>query len=356
MLYGARFGPETTAEHEVRDLDVVSGMYDEDGRTLAVLSVPEGARVLLVGTDGKTAEALEARGCKVTSMKVAEVQVPELDKGFRPGEFDVALLLGVLPYLVRPNDVISQLARLLGDDGRLIATVPNATHWGVRLRFLQGGLPVQSDSSQHEPVLRLFDSSTLDRLLQANGLKIVEKLRVRHPLAESDATLDSSLPPEVISLLVSGPEAETHGFVVVAGSGKATQTRPSLAEELQDRLYEVERLLGERSAEAEELENQLHHLRLDLTLKDDFAFEQRKALRAAEDEAEELRAALGQARLELAARDEELETRREQARRIEEVTSGSAYRLAEQMSRSVGRYPSLARAARWVARRLVPGS
>lgn len=334
---------------------MLADRHDQDGRTLALRSIPDGVRVLVIGSIDATALGdLEARGCTVGTVDVAEAQAPDLDRRF-PGDdvdIDIVVLLDVLPHISSPKEVVARLAMLLGPDGHLIASVPNRTHWEVGLRFLRGEAPFEGDSRSPGAPPRLYDSYAIDRLLQGCGLATVEKLRVRRPLATDEVARDPSLSAEVLGLLGSGPEADTREFVVVAAPGKAVTASPSLAEELQTRLHETECLLRDRDAEVAALEHQLQHLRVDLALKDDFAFEQSSRLRALEDDADELRASVTRAKSELAARDAELAFLRDAARQLEEVTSRPAYRLLERLSRSMERHPSLGRTAGRVARLL----
>lgn len=359
-----------------------------DARTatdLAVLSVPLDGRVLLIGDDGSAAVALVARGCVVTE----PADVADVDPDAR---FDAAVLLGVLERAEHPAEVLHRAAACLAPEGRIVASVRNATHGALRLDLLRGRLP---------DLPPRYDRSGFDRLFRECGLAVVERLGVRR---EVDTT---GFAPEVVATVEADPDAAVHELLVVAqhpSAATSTAAPRSVAEALQDdldraekavadrdvriaevemslaaaraevdasgaRIRELEEALAARAAEVDAQSRQLAAAVMDLELKDGFTLEMRAQLTASEEEAERLRQGLAatQARLAQAeaglsalqvARADELNRVLAEAAQVRgrleselaAIKARAGYRLIEQVNGALGRLGPVAKATRWIAR------
>lgn len=311
-----------------------------DARTLSVLSVPAGARVLDLGGGGgpAVAEALKDRGCAVSLVSpeertvrelrrhcaatlVADLDAVDLEHAFEGTAFGAVLAMGVLQHVRSPLALLRQAAALLPASGRLVATLPNVAHGAVRLELLRGRFrPPGHDALEREP-LHVFDLPSALALFEEAGLSLVEHLKVTRPLHETEAKLDlSSFSDEVLGEVAADPDALVYELVLVASPAGSAQTRSlpaetTLAERLQARTEEltaaasaarsrIESLeelvaalnqrideLAHRAARTAELEAELagaaqdrRHLELDVAVKDAFITELRARVDAAEAE------------------------------------------------------------------------
>jgi SAM-dependent methyltransferase len=85
-------------------------------------------------------------------------------------EFDVVVLSEVLEHLPYPELTFQEISRILKNEGKLVGSVPNATHLRNRLRFLLTGV-VELDRTH----LQQFSASSLKVMLNGffENIKIV---------------------------------------------------------------------------------------------------------------------------------------------------------------------------------------
>ncbi len=300
----------------------------EELRDLVALSVPAGSRVLAVAPDPPLLESLAARNCRTWSVVPDDspamavralcegVMVGELDQldlvdAFPGLDFDTVVLMGALAHVMLPGSLLRKITKVLVADGRVVASVPNATHHSRRLRFWQG-VGQDEEVGPGRRLLRAFNGEGIDALMNENGLGVVEKLRVRR--APADPPPHPSLPPAVLAFLESDDEADVDHYVVIASPAAGPSVAPALAEELQRRLHRAEEEVFARQTDLATLEHELATLHLDLVIKDDFALELQGRLRTAEAKVaateldrDQIRAALDSAKHQL----------REQAREMD---------------------------------------
>lgn len=256
--------------HAVLDLSDL-----ESVSTLAVLTAPPGARVLVAGTDAPAvAHALADRGSRVWSVvedaawseaarAVSEqvftgaLEQLNLVDALGAGSLDVVVLLDVVDRLSDPVAYLEETKRLLDSSGRIVASLHNATHSAARLQLLRGHLPLPARTSLKRPPPRLFDRATAEKLFARAGLHPAEILSVRRELAELELEVDpSSFSPEAVSEACSGPDAAAYQFVVVAEpcpDHAAAGLRPSLVGQHRDRVAELEKALDEAGSEVKAL-------------------------------------------------------------------------------------------------------
>lgn len=305
----------------------------ESASTLAVLTAPPESRVLVVGTNvTAVAHALADRGSRVWTVvedgawgEAARAVSEDVFTGpllelslidaLGAGSMDVVLLLDVVDRVGDPVAFLEDTKRLLDSGGRIVASLPNATHAAARLALLRGRLPLSARTSLHRPPARLFDRTTTEDLFARAGLDPVEFLSVRRELAEAELEVDPlSFPPEAISEASSGADAAAYQFVVVAEPRsdqgvayerptlveahrerigelekaleaarsdatsmalrlEATEARVSELEGLAGRAAELEAVASERMVELEEAHHAVKHLRHDLLVKERFIAE-----------------------------------------------------------------------------------
>lgn len=246
----------------------------DEASALAVMAVPPGSRVRVFGgADDHVAARLAQRDCTLAS-----------DGGEgATGEVDAAVLLGTLESTPDPIGLLQEACAAVGSGGLVIASVRNATHGALRLQLLRGRLPGGSG-----PALR-YDSAGFQRLFGEAGLVVVDRLRVRRGLTDTEVDIDpASFKTEVLATIAEDPDAENYELVFVARAGPDSGAAPSLAEQLQHRLDQAERAAAERADYARSLEAALAEGEVRLG-----------ALDAAETELAELRLALTERMREL---------------------------------------------------------
>lgn len=310
-------------------------------RTLSVLSVPAGARVLDLGGGGgpAVARALADRGCTVSLVAahertaqelrrycaatvVADLDTVDLTRAFQGTTFDAVLAMDVLQHVRSPLALLRQTGSVLPPSGRLVATLPNVAHGAVRLELLRGRFRAPGHGAFEREPLHVFDPSSAQDLLEEAGLSVVERLKVTRLLHETEAKVDpSSFPDVVLSEIAADPESAVYELVFVASPAAAAHSRSlpadtTLAERLQARAEELsataaaaqsrvasleelvaalnQRIdeLGRQAEWATELEaalgsarEQRRHLELDVAVKDAFITELRARVDALEAEA-----------------------------------------------------------------------
>ena len=134
------------------------GPWSSHSLLLAALpQAGEGRRVLDVGCGrGYLAELLAARGYRVTGIESpgragasfpagVELIEADLDAGLPPlaARYEFILCADVLEHLREPGRLLAQLAVLLAEEGRLIASLPNSGHAWFRWTVLCGRFPAE---------------------------------------------------------------------------------------------------------------------------------------------------------------------------------------------------------------------
>ena len=311
-----------------------------DVRTLSVLSVPAGARVLDLGGAGGSAvaRALQDRGCAVSLVSdeatvrelrrhcaatlVADLDAVDLGHTFEATSFDAVLAMGVLQHVRSPLALLRQAVALLRPPGRLVAALPNVAHGAVRLELLRGRFRPPGHGAPEREALHVFDLPSARALFEDAGLTVIEHLKVTRLLHETEAKVDpSSFSAEVLSEVAADPDSLVYEFVLVASPAGPVQARSlpaeaTLAERLQARTEELtaaaaaarsrigsleelvaalnQRIdeLGQQAARVAEVEEALasaaqerRHLQLDVAVKDAFITELRARVDALEVDA-----------------------------------------------------------------------
>jgi len=122
------------------------------------------------------------------------VTLSDVEKGlpFADGSFDMVTFIEVVEHLLRPDQALREIHRVLRPGGLLLLTTPNYAHWVLRVLYLFGVLPVglrsrpyTGFSSRHQaenippwldPHIRLFSPRSLRDYLDQGGFELL-KLR-----------------------------------------------------------------------------------------------------------------------------------------------------------------------------------
>lgn len=263
---------------ERNDVDLVDG---DDTHVLAALSVPPGSRVLDLGAaDGSVARILRERGCRVWAVEldkaaaekarehcedvaVLDLERADLSDVFAWADFDVVLLLDVLEHLRDPVATLRQVAVGMVPEARVLISLPNVTHGAVRLQLLDGSFSYTPTGLLDETHVRFFDRARAEALVDEAGLAVVEQLRVRRGITETEIPVDlSKYPEEVLRPIQDDVDSETFQFFFVTARADRVETGravPSLSQQLQARLEREQEKVRILTTAVEELRIELEH-------------------------------------------------------------------------------------------------
>lgn len=154
-----------------------------DGRALGMYLQPRARSY--VGVDvSETAVAL-ARGAGLRAERIDDAsRLP-----FGDESFDFVACVEVLEHLFATEETARELRRVLRPGGIAVVQVPNIAHWRSRLELgLRGRFVALGDSETlsrpwRDPHIRFFTFDSMSRLLEHEGLRVLE----RHALGGNQA-------------------------------------------------------------------------------------------------------------------------------------------------------------------------
>ena len=124
----------------------------------------------LVGVEIDCAAAERARPYYDT---IHSVDIEDFDFPYR-NHFDIVLFADVLEHLRRPEEILRRCLPCLKPDGEIIVSVPNVANLFIRMSLLLGYFEYTERGILDRTHLRFYTRSTLQRLLQSCGYRIVE--------------------------------------------------------------------------------------------------------------------------------------------------------------------------------------
>jgi SAM-dependent methyltransferase len=252
---------EDQPELDLRDL--------ESAASLAVLATSPGGRVVVAGeASPEIVGSLAERGCRVVAVvhdgpaaeavrsRAEAVHVGGLEELAASGMLeedaaDSVLLLGALERAPEPTSLLRTAQRLVEPGGRVVASVPNATHGAARLRMLRGELPESASGALDRTPERLYDRARAEELVEAAELPSAEVLSVRR--AREDAVEAGGLSEAAVAEAWSGEDASVAEFVIVSrmpASEPGPVGEPTLLGRHRERIAILEAALAEAEAAA----------------------------------------------------------------------------------------------------------
>jgi SAM-dependent methyltransferase len=147
----------------------------------AIEGIPKSARILDVGSgEGALVERYRSRGWDIAGVDAAYeselvTRADLLDLPFESSTFDAAFCLDVLEHvdLLDQPRAISEIARILKPEGRLLASVPNLAHLHSRLRFFLSGRLTRTSAVERHPGDR--PAAEYVELLESAGFEIARQ-------------------------------------------------------------------------------------------------------------------------------------------------------------------------------------
>jgi 2-polyprenyl-3-methyl-5-hydroxy-6-metoxy-1,4-benzoquinol methylase len=139
-----------------------------------------GCKVVALEVDPARAAAARARGLEVSEKNLETADLEDL------GTFDIIVCADVLEHLTDPAKVLARLKGLLAPGGRVLATIPNVAHYGVRLRLLAGRFEYTETGIMDRTHLRFFTRASAKRLFEEAGFHVEhESITVAPPTSGS---------------------------------------------------------------------------------------------------------------------------------------------------------------------------
>jgi len=232
--------------------------------------VPPATRVLEFGcATGYMSEVLKDRlGCTVVGIEIdhgaaalAEQHAERVIVGdaekidyaaeLAGEEFDVVLFADVLEHLKQPADVLRRVRPFIGENGVVIASIPNIAHASVRLALLGGEFRYREWGLLDDTHLRFFTRASIQDLFEETGYVVTHWLRQRLDVGETEIKVPQ-VPEAVREWLASDPEATTYQFVLRALVSEPASQLKAMREEL-DELRPHRDAAGQLAVAREEL-------------------------------------------------------------------------------------------------------
>jgi 2-polyprenyl-3-methyl-5-hydroxy-6-metoxy-1,4-benzoquinol methylase len=197
----------------VRVLDLGSG----PGIVAGALTALADKHVTCVDAEPAHLEAAAARGVARTVLgDLTDTDWAEQLAGER---FDVIVLADVLEHLVDPGALLQLIGEreLLAPDGRLVISIPNASHLAMLALLSIGEFPYRPTGLLDETHLRFFTLTSIRHLLEAHGCELTRIERTEKTLEQTEfADLLRSVDGAALRRLAAHDEALTYQFVLRA--------------------------------------------------------------------------------------------------------------------------------------------
>ncbi|MES9942225.1 MAG: glycosyltransferase [Candidatus Thiodiazotropha sp. 6PLUC2] len=285
------------AEYDFKlDLNV-----ENNSHTQLIRRIPKGSRVLELGcATGYMSEFLRReRDCYVVGVEydramaqkakahcdqviVGDVQKDNWLKSLGDERFDIITCADILEHLRDPTGLLKKLPKLLKEDGRLIASLPNGAHAALRLELLEGRFTYEDTGLLDRTHLHLFNYHSLRELFVRSGFRVDELSYTFHDMADSE--IERRLenlgfnPTEKGLALFHTPEAAAFQFIVTAQpdsdisiedfpvlTDKPMESSIEVYRNLYDQLHQAGETAATRLAMVEERDQLLQQQREELT-------------------------------------------------------------------------------------------
>ncbi|MEZ4671221.1 MAG: class I SAM-dependent methyltransferase [Anaerolineae bacterium] len=179
-------------KYHLQDIFNPSAAHPDDAHSLLMRLIPHGSAVLELGcASGYLSGYMEqVLGCRVTGLEAdpaataiaahrcsqvftVDLDAPDALKDAAAGApYDVLLAAAVLEHLKFPQRLLEQAHSLLKPGARLIVSLPNIAHWGVRLRLLGGHFDYQDYGIMDRTHLHFYALETGRALVESAGYQV----------------------------------------------------------------------------------------------------------------------------------------------------------------------------------------
>lgn len=166
--------------------------HPDDAHSILMRLIPPNSRVLELGcASGYLSGYMENQlNCRVTGLEVdapsaaiaatrcSEVHVVDLDAlealevVHAGAPYDVLLAAAVLEHLRNPERLLQRARELLTPQARLIVSLPNIAHWGIRLRLLFGEFNYTDYGIMDRTHVHFYTVKTGRTLIETSGYAV----------------------------------------------------------------------------------------------------------------------------------------------------------------------------------------
>ncbi len=170
--------------------------HPDDAHSILMRLIPPGSHVLELGcaTGYLSGYMKRTLGCRITGLeydaesvaiartRCSEAYVVDLDRddALRQAQasapYDVLLAAAVLEHLKYPERLLTDARSLLKPNARVIVSLPNIAHWGVRLRLLLGRFDYSDYGIMDRTHLHFYTARTGRALLEEQGYSVEQLL------------------------------------------------------------------------------------------------------------------------------------------------------------------------------------
>jgi methionine biosynthesis protein MetW len=182
----------TTPKYHLEQIFDPARAHPDDAHSLLMRLVPPNSRVLELGcASGYLSGYMErALGCRVTGLELdpaaaaiaaqrcSEVHTADLDApdALAPASasapYDLLFAAAVLEHLKDPARLLQAAKPLLKPNARVIVSLPNIAHWGVRLRLLRGQFDYADYGIMDRTHVHFYTVKTGRALLEEQGFTV----------------------------------------------------------------------------------------------------------------------------------------------------------------------------------------
>ena len=162
-------------------------LVDRDRQLVLDVGCGAGYLAEALAVRGNTVVGVDARRAAGVEERVERFLQVDLDRDAIPWSgppFAYVVLGDVLEHLREPERLLAQCRTLLGDEGRLIVSVPNVAHWSVRLPLLFGRFPYAAKGILDRSHLRFFTVPSARAEIERSGFVVERVETTTAPLEE----------------------------------------------------------------------------------------------------------------------------------------------------------------------------
>ncbi len=186
----------STPKYHLDDIFNPETAHPDDAHSILMRLIPKDAKVLELGcASGYLSGYMEQKlGCRVTGLEAdpvataiaaqrcSEVHTVDLDapdaleSARASAPYDVLFAAAVLEHLKYPERLLQNAHALLKPGARVIVSLPNVAHWGVRLKLLFGRFDYTDYGVMDRTHMHLYTLKTGRELVESQGYPVEQVL------------------------------------------------------------------------------------------------------------------------------------------------------------------------------------